>query len=340
MHASISKPSMIILTILSISLAACSSIILKTPEATLAPIKLKIMVLPYLSYAPFYIAQEEGFFAEQGLEVEFIRMDDTSESIAALIQGGLDVSSGTIEIGTLNAISKGANIKFVADKGYLDPDQCDYIAWIARKDLIDSGKLDDLKNVTGMKIDFSTTSTDEYFLETILKEANLTSSDVEQVELNPPNRLESLRNAGIDIGFFGEPWTSRAISSGGVVWKSPKQVTPNFPFSLIFFGPSLVEKNPEAGKRFMVAYMKSVKQYNQGKTDRNLEIIAKATELDPEEIKGMCWQPIKADGSVDLNRLMEFQDWALEKGYLDSKLTQDQIWDGQFIEYAQKAISQ
>ena len=36
------------------------------------PIKLKIGILPFSSYLPLYIAQVEGYFAKQGLDVEIV----------------------------------------------------------------------------------------------------------------------------------------------------------------------------------------------------------------------------------------------------------------------------
>ena len=71
------------------------------------PVKLKVLVAPFLGYAPFFIAMEEGYFAEQGLEIEFVKMGGTIEAIPALAQGKLDVLSGDISIGILNAIARG-----------------------------------------------------------------------------------------------------------------------------------------------------------------------------------------------------------------------------------------
>jgi ABC-type nitrate/sulfonate/bicarbonate transport system substrate-binding protein len=36
--------------------------------------KLRVAMVPYLSYAPLTIAQEEGYFAQQGLDVEFVSL--------------------------------------------------------------------------------------------------------------------------------------------------------------------------------------------------------------------------------------------------------------------------
>jgi len=329
---------LVIITILGINLQACNRAPTKTNVATPTPVHLKVVVLPYLSYAPLYFAQEEGYFKEQGLDVEFVRMDDTSESITSLAQGQLDISTGTIQISMLNAIRKGTNIKFVADKGYFDPNQCDYATWMARKELVDSGKLNDLKNLAGLKVQLGTAGTEEYFFDQLVKDAGISSTDISAVDYPPPTMLESFQNGSLDLSFSAEPWVTRLRKAGAVDWKSLNQYMANFPLSMIFYGPTILDKNPEAGKRFMVAYLKAVKQYNQGKTDRNIEIIAKSTQMKPDEIKSICWQSIKSDGSVDVQQILNFQNWAISKGYLQKPLTQDQLWDPQFIEYANKAL--
>jgi NitT/TauT family transport system substrate-binding protein len=329
---------LVLISLLGITLQACNSEPAKTIDAAPAPVHLKVMVLPYLSYAPLYIAQEEGYFKEQALEVEFLRMDDTGESITALAQGQLDISTGTIEISVLNAIGKGIHIKYVADKGYFDPNQCDYAAWMARKALVESGKLDDLKNVAGMKVQLGTAGTEEYFFDLLVKDAGLSSADVAGVDLPPPTMLEGFQNGSLDIGFSAEPWVTRARNAGAVDWKSLNQYMADFPLSLIFYGPNILDKNPEAGKRFMVAYLKGVRQYNLGKTDRNVEIIAKSTQMKPEEIKSVCWQSIKTDGNIKVQNVIDFQNWAAGKGYLQNTLTQQQLWDPQFIDYANQAL--
>lgn len=88
------------------------------------PTKLKVVSYPYLSLAPFFIADEEGYFTEQGLQIEFVKISDTSIALPALIKGNLDVWGGYIDPSCLNAIARGAHIRIVADKGQLNSKLC------------------------------------------------------------------------------------------------------------------------------------------------------------------------------------------------------------------------
>ncbi|MGD2148773.1 MAG: ABC transporter substrate-binding protein, partial [Anaerolineae bacterium] len=113
------------------------------------PVKLKVALMPYLGLAPFLLAEEEGYYAEQGLEVEFIEVSGTAEALAVLTKGDLDVAAGQITINTLNAMARGSSIKYVADKGYLDPAGCTYTAILARRSLMEAGELDSPSQLRG-----------------------------------------------------------------------------------------------------------------------------------------------------------------------------------------------
>jgi len=325
--------------ILILTLSACAGPAAPQPTPTPEPVALKVSVLPFLSYAPFFIAQDEGIFAEQGLQVEFVKIEKTSEAMPALAQGQIDVAAGFFDVSTLNAIAQGGKIKYVSDKGYLDPNGCAASTFVARKDLLESGKLDDLANLKGLKIALTPASSAEYALDMLLKDVGLSSKDVEILNIPLAARFEGMGSGAVDIAAVSDPWTLRIVKAGyGEIWHPWQELLPNFQFSVIMYGPNLLEKRPDVGVRFMIAYLKAVAQYNQGKTDRNVEIIAKYTQLTPEEVKEACWMSMRSDGSVDLSGMAGFQDWAIAKGLMDTRISNEQLWDPQFIEKAAAAL--
>ena len=88
----------------------------------------------------------------------------------------------------------------------------------------------------------------------------------------------------------------------------------------------------------MVAYLKAVRQYNQGKTERNLEIMSKHTGLDKELLKKACWSSFRDNGQINIKSVVDFQRWALNKDFLDKVAQPNQFWDPSFIEYANKVL--
>jgi len=303
------------------------------------PVKLKASVLPFLSYAPLFIAQEEGYFAEQGLEVEFLRIDKTAEAIPALAQGQIDVGAGFFDVSTLNAVAKGGGIKYVSDKGYLAQDGCGASTWVVRKELVE--KLDaDLKHIKGMKVALTPTSSAEYALDRLLKDTGLTHADVEILNLPLATRLEGLINGSVDIAAVSDPWTVRAVRAGCVEWRPWQTYMPDFQFSINMFGPNLLVKDPEVGKRYLIAYLKAARQYNEGKTPRNVEIISKYTEMKPEEVQASCWMAIRPDGQVNTAdpSLKDFQEWAVANGYLSTTVPVEQLFDLSLLKAAGEAL--
>ena len=88
----------------------------------------------------------------------------------------------------------------------------------------------------------------------------------------------------------------------------------------------------------MLGYFKGVRQYNQGKTDRSLEIIAKYTRLDTKLLEKACWPQFRNDGRMNIQSIKDFQDGAVAKGYLDRALPEDVWMDSSFIEHANKVM--
>jgi len=302
------------------------------------PTPLKAVVFPFLALSPFFIAQEEGYFAEQNLDVEFVKIAENL-AFTALARGELDVWSGMMAIGSFNAIQRGSNIRFVAPRGSFTPDGCPFLAMVARKTLVDTGQLERPAHLKGRNVAWYRGSVEEYFLDKVIQKDGLTTNDFTKITIPPPADMGAMEKGTLDLTVAGEPWVTRLVRSGhGVLWVPVQDAIPGFQFSAIMYGPNLLEKNPDAGKRFMVGYFKGVRQYNQGKTDRNLEIISKYTRLDKPLLEKACWPQFRNDGRMNIQSIRDFQDWAVARGYLDRALPEDAWMDSSFIEHANKVL--
>ena len=112
-----------------------------------------MVVLPFLSFGPLFIAEEEGYFAAEGLDIEFVRLPRNPQSIPALASGEIDVGSGVISVTLLGAMSRGAAIKLVAGKGRISEEGCTSNAIVVRRSLVEGGGVEEAGDLSGLRVD-------------------------------------------------------------------------------------------------------------------------------------------------------------------------------------------
>jgi len=319
-----------------VSLAACAP----GDEASgPAPDKLKVIALPILSWAPFYIAEEEGYFEEQNLEVEFIRLARNSDALPAMAQGDVDIGAGLLTAGLMNLIAEGARLRLVADKSHLAADGCSHNAILVRRPLAEAGVLNDPAQIRGLRIEINRFLPEAFYADRVLRELGLTLDDLEIITLPPSSEADALDSGSVDLTIATEPDITRLLMTGeAVLWKAAEEVIPGTQWSAVLYGRALLDERPEVGERFLVAYLLGVRQFNEGKTPRNLDILTRRTGLDEELLKAACWAPIRDDGRVDAESLLEYQEWAVSRGIAKRVLSEDELADHRFAEHANAVL--
>ena len=294
----------------------------------------RVVILPFLSFAPFYIAIEEGYFADQGIEVELVNLSQQQEILPALSSGQVDVSSGLMSAGVINAIAGGGELLVVANKGYIPADGCPSIALLASASFLENNDPTDPESLRGQEIDVVRSTWIEYFLDKLLQTVGLTVDDIVPIDLPSTSEIEAMNTGALNLNTQNEPWVTRIIAAGHSPILDPvSEVLPDSESAVLIYGPSLLA-NEDLGNRFMVAYLLGVRQYEQGKTDRNIEILKTALSLDEELLNAMCWQPIRPNGTINTASLLDFQEWAVGRGYVETPVALDQIWEPGFVDHA------
>ena len=324
--------TLLILALLATIMSGCTK-----EEAK--PVHLKVVTLPYIPYVTFYIAQEEGYFAEQGLDVEFVNFSSVTQALPLLVAGDLDVATGSIGAGIFNAIAQDMNMKIVAGSQYVDAEQGS-LTLMVRKDVYDSGELDTVAEIKGRQVAVSCTACIQDFgIAIILEDAGLTLSDVQIARMSPQDIVAAFANKAIEAAAVGSLQQGQLNTAGyAVTLEHYSRLMPGFEYGFMMFGPTILEDNPEVGKKFMIAYLKAARQYMEGKTERNLEIAQKYLGMDRETILQSPWSPIYPNGSVYAQDILDFQDWTYENGLVDKEVPIEQLVDTSFVDYANQIL--
>lgn len=312
-----------------LSAGACTRSPERTPNASL-----KVASLPFLSLAPDYIALNEGYFADQGLSVELVSLRRSSDAIPALLSGELDVLPAAIGAPHLNAVAKGAKLRVVAGRNHLDPAGCDYVALVTRRELLDSGRLQGT-SLRGLRFSFKRASVWGYVVDTLLREHGLSLEDVENLDLPDVAEADALRRGSVDVAVMTEPWLTRIQDYDDlVIWTNAQSIIPELQYTGVLFGPRLLVEAPELGERYMIAHLRAVREFDRGKTDNNVDLIARFTGLDRSLVARACWPTPPVDGRFRNEGFDGFQEWALAQGLLDAHVPLEQFWEPRFVEHA------
>jgi NitT/TauT family transport system substrate-binding protein len=309
------------------------------PSVAAASKPIRVVMLPFISFLQFYIAEKEGYFKEQGLEIEFVPLGGGLNALPLLAQGKVDVFGGSVNAALMNGIARGARMRIVADKGFVGENDL-YFTIMARKELADSGKLDAPGGLKGTVVALTPNSVLQYCFELVLKQRGAAPSDI-RYEFIPTNmHQEALLNGAIDLAVAGEPWIVRMRKTGKLVrWLSACDIMPGMQYSVLSYGPSLLDERREDGRKFMIAYLKGVRMYNEGKTEKNVRYAAEYTGLDPEMVREMAWPCLRGDGTMNLQSIRDFQSWAVKRDMADRVASDAELFDLEFIAHAGTALS-
>jgi NitT/TauT family transport system substrate-binding protein len=259
------------------------------PSSAHAQTTIRAGVINAISDAAFFIADRKGYFRQEGLNVEIVPFKASSQMVAPLGTGELHVAAGAITAGLYNAVTRGIDIRIVADKGSM-PKQYGYVPLLVRKDLVDSGRYKSFKDLKGMKVGSqSKGGSATIILEHALKKAGLTLADVDIVYMGHPELAAALENKAIDAAFVTEPHAARTIRNGAAVMMARgDDVYPDAQVAVVLYGGKFISENRDAAERFMRAYVRAARDYNDAikdghffgpKGDEVIKILAEATPV-------------------------------------------------------------
>jgi NitT/TauT family transport system substrate-binding protein len=252
------------------------------------PRMMKIGGLPTLSLAPVVVALARGYFNQEGLLVELVSVSNEADILTALSGGQIDAAvSVTPSAGLVSAVARGVEVRIVASNGTLAPHR-NIGNLLVRKDLAPPSGFLDWKT---LKPPIRAGATAEGSLSHAIvlleaEKAGFKIADVSMSYLGLPEMNAALQNRQLDIAASAEPLVTLAEQQGSAVrWREMAEDFPAVPYSVMLYGPNLLNRDPEGGLRLMRAYLQAAHDYeaafNTGRDhDAVLGMLASQSGLD------------------------------------------------------------
>ncbi|MBI4788769.1 MAG: NrtA/SsuA/CpmA family ABC transporter substrate-binding protein [Chloroflexi bacterium] len=183
-----------------------------------APEAITIGTTPTMSASLIFIAEEQGWFTQNGLRVTVKTFETTLPAIAEMKKGGVDVAT-TTEYTIVTEVLKKESIVLIAG---IDRQQTTYL--VARKDR-GIEKVSDLK---GKKVGVVRGTIQEFYLGRFLDLGGIRLQDLVLIDLKLPEQVDALVNGSVDavqIPNVSINQVEERLGNRATVWPSkPDQV--------------------------------------------------------------------------------------------------------------------
>ncbi len=318
-----------------------------TPTAPPPTTRLRVATQRLATDAALYIAQERGYFAEQGLDVGFEDITTGQGSIPPLAAGQLDVGVGAVSAGLFNAIARGIDIKLVATKGSVGTDPhgafVGPMALVLSADAAASGAIQDYGDLRGRSVALGERGAAmELMLDKAIEPSGLTSNDLDFKLMPYPDMVVALANGSVDAAMELEPFVAQGTARGALRrWKTAPELYPGQQSATVAYGPTMQQLGQDVGGRFMVAYTRGLRDYQDAfgpkQRDRAAVVailIANTALKDPALYDQMALAYLNPDCYLNVDAMVADLEWYAANGYVPQKPDLVQAVDNTYCDHA------
>ena len=311
------KRLILLTALLSASVVACAQ-----PAAPITT--LRIGVLPILDALPMYVAQSQGTFAEEGLQVEFIPAASAAERDQLMQAGQIDGMINDL-VSTLLYNKQQVQIVIVRFARVASAQDPAYRILASA-----SSGITGVVGLRGVPIGVSEGTVIEYVTDRLLQAEGLTADEIKIVAVPKiPDRLALLGSGELKAATLPDPLASLALQAGAKLIIDDT-AHPEYGTSVLSFRKAIVDQNPEAVRAFLRALEAATAEVNAdpGKWSTLLT----ENKLVPAPLLGDYRLPNFPTASVPSEaQYADALDWAITGGLLTGSAAYGDSVDGSFL---------
>ena len=279
---------------------------------------LTIGLMPDVDSIPFIIAQEKGYFKEEGINVKLESFKSAVDRDSAMQSGKLD---GVISDMLAEAFGKEGGFDVVMTsltsgsyKLVIGKDQT-------------ATRVEDLK---GKDVAISKNTIIEYVTDKIMIKNGLAPEDIRKTVIPQiPTRLEMLKNGKIAAATLPEPLATIAVKNGGKIVSGSDQLGIN-PGVLIFTTKTVSTKEQEM-KAMYRAYNKAIDYLSKEPMENYIGLLIEKGGF-PESVRGAlvlpAYQKALAPSPKDVSDVLS---WLKERELIKKNYSYEELVDNRFV---------
>ena len=321
------KPiSLAALGAVAVLLAGCSGGGGTSPDAAAAPgadgelTTINLGLMPISDVAPIYLGMEQGFFEEEGLEIEITNASGGAALLPAVVAGDLDFAVSNA-VSPMIAESRGLDISIVANSNSSTGDPESDFGYILVPEGSDIQTPADLE---GHSIGVNALAgITEMYVRYAVEQTGGDPDKVEYVEVGPADSPAALASGQVDAIWIVEPLVQIIKSQGGVpIYAMYAEPMPDLTVGIYFTTAQYAEQNPEITEAFVRAVNKS-SEYAQEHPDETRQAVLSYTDMDPELAEAMVLP--KYGTEINRDAMALHLELAEKYGFMESPIDLDDV---------------
>ncbi|QRQ78420.1 MULTISPECIES: ABC transporter substrate-binding protein [Micrococcaceae] len=300
------------------SLAACGSS--EEPSAD-GPVKLRVAVAP-IQFETAYIAEEQGFFENQGLDVELVNGADPAALLAQVVSGDVNVAIGSW-INVATSFSQGVPVQVIGGNGMVDPESDNSGVMVAK----DSG-IKELSGLKGKTIGVvGVKSGGDIPVLQALEAAGVPESEITEVAVPYAGMEAALEQGTVDAVVPADSFYHQMLEKGYKSISNPVQeFQSNMPVTVWTVQKQWLEQNSDTAKKFDAAMEEAVEFYSD---PANLEEVRKVhAEANQIDVADAPTTFVPADVTFNVAEAQSGIDAMVHFGLIENKVAVEEVlWD-------------
>jgi NitT/TauT family transport system substrate-binding protein len=266
-----------------------------------------------IGFALIFIAESQGYFADEGLDVTFNSFTSGRDALNNVLSGQADIATTDVTPVVLNTIS-GRKLAVITEL-YRSTKNA---AIVARRDRGIAAAAD----LRGKRVGVTNNTNAEYFLTRFLDGKRMSISDVEMVATQPEEMPRKLKEGLVDAVATWNPHLYEAKH------KFAENETVTFQFddyaemSMLVGRAEVVRKRSEAFKRLLRA-LNNAEIFLQAYPEKSIDIaVSRLPDLSPESIKD-TWDLFDRGLGLSVPTMTAMEDqarWFKDQGKFDGAI--------------------